>query len=157
MRVKLAEEPCDALVSADEEDAAAVQLGDEAGPAAAPGYEADSAASGGSADESVSAAESEPGTNSAAAAWLANEPCSFAVKPVGWTWLEAAVKSLDESCFAEAPAGEPCPASGPRAASGLVGEGRVEGDLKCFERRTAHCEGSWQPSEGAGRGCRPTL
>lgn len=83
--VKLAGEPSDALVSADEKDAAVVRLVDRTGSAVAvePGCEADSAASGCLEDEPISAVKSEPGTNSAAAAELVNEPCSFAVKPVG--------------------------------------------------------------------------
>ena len=92
-----------------------------------------------------------------------NEPCSSAVKPVGEASFEAAVKSLDEPCFAEAPAGEPCPASGlqaetdpvdeeqaetdpvgeeqAEAETDPVGEEQAEEDLKCFEWRTARCEG----------------
>lgn len=41
--------------------------------------------------------------------------------------------------------GEPCPASGqpgPQAEKGPVGGAQTEEDLKCFEWRTAHCEGS---------------
>lgn len=68
-------------------------------------------------------------------------------------WFEAAVKSSHESCFAAATAGEPCTAS----EAGLVGEGLVERDLKCFERRTPRCEGSWRISGSAWCGCRPTL
>lgn len=54
---------------------------------------------------------------------------------------------MDEPCFAVAvaPVGEPSPASGqpgPQAETGPVGEEPAEEDLKCFEWRTAHCEGS---------------
>lgn len=140
-------------MSADEKDAAAVRPVDMTGSAAAavgpdyearPDCEAHSAASVGLVGEPVFAAvKSEPGTSSAAAAELVNEPCSFAVKPVGEAWFEAAVKSLDESCSAAAvPVCEPCPASGLQAETGPVGEEQAEEDLKCFEWRTAHCEGS---------------
>lgn len=150
VQVKLAEEPADALVSADEKDAAVVRPADRTGPAVAAeaGCEADSAASGCPVGEPTFAAvKSEPGTSSAAAAEHVNEPRSSAVKPAGEAWFEAAVKSLGESCFAVAvvPVDEPCPASGqpgPQAATGPVGEEQVEEDLKCFEWRTAHCEGS---------------
>lgn len=52
---------------------------------------------------------------------------------------------MDESCSAVAPVGEPYPASvqpEPQAETGPEGEEQVEEDLKCFEWRTAHCEGS---------------
>lgn len=87
MQVKLAEEPADALVSADEKDAAVVRPMDKTGSAAAavePGCAADSAASGCLVGEPIfAAAKSEPGTSSAAAAELVNGPHSFAVKPGG--------------------------------------------------------------------------
>lgn len=74
-------------MSADEKDAAVVRLVDRTGSAAAavePGCEAGSAASGCLAGEPIFAAvKSELGTSSAVAAELANEPCSFAVKPAG--------------------------------------------------------------------------
>lgn len=73
-------------MSADEKDAAVVRLMDRTGSAVAvePGREADSAASVCLADEPIFAAvKSEPGTSSAAAAGLVNEPCSFVVGPVG--------------------------------------------------------------------------
>lgn len=145
------EELADALMCAVEKDAAVVQLVDKADPvvAAEPGCEADSAASVRPVDEPIfaAAAKSEPGTGSVAAAGLVNEPRSFAVKPVGEGWCEAAVKSLGVSCFAvavaAAPVGEPCSAYGPpgwQAEPGLVGGGeQVGGDLKCFEWHTAHC------------------
>lgn len=128
-------------MSADEKDAAAGRPVDRTGSAAAagPDCEAQPAASAGLVGEPVFAAvKSEP-----AAAELVNGPCSFAVEPVGEAWFEAAVKSLDESCFAAAaaPVGEPCPASGPQAEIGPVGEEQAE-DLKCFEWHTVHCEGS---------------
>lgn len=73
-------------MSADEKDAAVVRLADMTGSAVAvePGCEADSAASVCLVGEPIFAAvKSELGTSSAAAAELVNEPCSFAVKPVG--------------------------------------------------------------------------
>lgn len=134
-------------MSADGKDAAVVRQVDRTGSAAAatPGCEADSVASGCLVDEPISAVKSEPGTNSAAAAALVNEPCSFAVAPAGEASFEAAVKSFDESCSAAAPVGEPYPASGQpglQAETGPGGEEQAEEDLKCFEWRTAHCEGS---------------
>lgn len=92
--VKLVEEPSDALVFADEKDAAVVQLMDRTGSAVAvaPGGEADSVASVCLVDEPTFAVvKSEPGTSSADAAEPADEPCSFAVTPVGEAQLEAAV------------------------------------------------------------------
>lgn len=112
------EELSDALLSADERDAAVERPVDKNGfPAAEePGGVADSAVSVCLVGESVFAAgKSEPGTGSAAAAELENEPGSFAVKPVGVPLFEAALKSLAESGFAAAAVvsvGEPCPASG---------------------------------------------
>lgn len=77
-------------------------------------------------DEIIFAAvKSEPGTNSAVAVpEPVDEPCSFAVKPVGEAWFDAAVRSWDESCFAAAvvPVGEPCPVSGQQVERGPVSE-----------------------------------
>lgn len=107
----------DALRSADERDAGA-------GRGAEP------------VDEPVSAAvRSEPARGCAAAAEPVGEACSSAAEPVGEAASEAAVKSVGESCFAAAPAGGPCLASG---RPGL----QAEEALKCFEWRTAHCGGS---------------
>lgn len=158
------EVPPGALLSADEKDAAAAHRMDKTGSVVVveSGHEAGFAASVGLVCESIFAAvKSEPGTNSAAAAWLVNEPCSFAVTPVGSAKIEAAVKSLDESGFAAAaPAGASCPASGqpgPHSVKCPVGEEQADEGLKCFEWHMAHCEGSWRPFEAAGCGYRPTV
>lgn len=79
------EELADALVFADEKDAAVVRQVDKTGFAVVvePGCVADSAASVCLVGEPIFAAvKSEPGIGSAVAAELVDEPGSFAVKPV---------------------------------------------------------------------------
>lgn len=145
VNVKLVEEPPDALVTADEKDAAVVQLTNMTGPAVAAA--AQSVCEGGSAvsaypvGEPISAAVApESGTSSVAAGELVNEPYSFAVKLVG----EAAAKPLDESNGAVAVVleGEPSFASGVQTETDPVGEEQAEDGLKCFQWCRAHCEGS---------------
>lgn len=114
------EELSDALLSADENDAAVERPVDKNGfpVAEEPGDVADSAVSVCLVGESVFAAgKSEPGTGSAAAAELENEPGSSVAKPVGVPLFEAALKSVAESGFAAAvvSVGEPCSASGSSA------------------------------------------
>lgn len=145
VKVKLVEEPPDALVTADVKDAAAVQQMNTTAPAVAaaaePGCEAGSAVSAYLADEPIfAAAVSESGTSSAAAGSLVNEPRSFAAKLVG----EAAVKPLDESHGAVAVVlvGELSPASGVQTEMDPVAEEQAEDGLKCFQWHRAHCEDS---------------